>query len=194
MLEMDSSYHPINRVREENEELKGEIEKLKGEIKKEKKAQEEEKGYQKVMTNVIMGAMRQALGSVGDTTPANTTPANAKSANAKSANAKSANAKSELRAAAVWKNDDFYAAVEAAVDEERKKISKEMRKDYVERIQKAMKDLSEVSKKAMRALSTGSKNETKSEFAQTPLTNLFLPLRMNATDRFRLGDMSTRKY
>ena len=114
--------------------------------------QKEEERYQEVMNTVILRAVRRALGIVGDTTSADTTSADTP--------------EEEVTACRKFSQERFAAAVKAEVDAEVKKKTEKLKKQLKDRL-----------RDARRVLTYGS-TETKVAFVHTPLTNLFLPMRM----------------
>ena len=115
--------------------------------------QKEEERYQEVMNTVILRAVRRALGIVGDTTSADTTSADTP--------------EEEIAATAYMKfsQEEFDTAVDAEVKKKTKKLKKELKN----RIKHARDALT---------YGTNGTNKTKVAFVHTPLTNLFLPMRM----------------
>ena len=129
--------------------------------------QKEEERYQEVMNTVILRAVRRALGIVGDTTSVDDEFEDAVETEEESEDAVKADTpKEEVTACRKFSQERFAAAVKAEVDAKVKKKTDKLRKQFKERLRDAMK-----------ILKSGS-TETEVEFVHTPLTNLFLPLRM----------------
>jgi len=139
-----------------------ETQKLQADLKKAQKANlellkkfaEEEKErqkYQKLMKEALLGAMKQALDIVA--TSADTTSADIP--------------KEEIAATAYMKFSQ--KEFEAKVDAEVKKKTNKLKKELKNRIKHARDALT---------YGTNGTNKTKVAFVHTPLTNLFLPLRM----------------